>query len=199
MVLPMAETLARLLEVAAPQHGLFTLPQAAEVGVGDGYVRKMAARGVVERRAQGVYRIPAIPIDEYTELMEAVLWAKGRGVIVGETALALWDLADVNPRKIHVAVPPDYRPRRQDGRLYHVQQARLRTEDRDETQGIPTVTPACAIRQSIADGVAGDMIEQAIHRALAREHIGTETAARLRVALYDRNSARGRRPGGGDD
>ena len=46
----------------------------------------------VERRAQGVYRIPTFPIDEYTELMEAVLWAKGRGVIAGETAIGLWDL-----------------------------------------------------------------------------------------------------------
>ena len=196
MVLTMTETLARLLEVAAPQHGLFTLPQAAEVGVGDVYVRKMAARGVVERRAQGVYRIPAIPIDEYTELMEAVLWAKGRGVIVGETALVLWDLADVNPRKIHLAVPPGYRPRRQDGRLYQVRHARLDAEDRDEVHGIPTVTPAVAIRQSIADGVGGDMIEQAIHRAQAREHIGNETAARLRVALYDRNAPRPLSPTG---
>ena len=195
----MTEVMARLLQVAAPQRGLFTLAQAAEVGVGDVYVRKMAARGVLERRAQGVYRIPAIPIDEYTELMEAVLWANGRGVIVGETALALWDLADVNPRKIHLAVPPSYRPRRQGGRLYQVHQARLGAEDRDETHGIPTVTPAVAICQSIANGVAGDMIEQAIHRAQAREHIGNETAARLRVALYERSVARHRRPGGGDD
>jgi hypothetical protein len=30
------------------------------------------------------------------------------------------------------------------------------------------------------------MIEQAVHRAEAREHIGKQSAARLRVHLYDR-------------
>jgi hypothetical protein len=43
-----------------------------------------------------------------------------------------------------------------------------------------------ATRQAIDWGVAGDMIEQAIRRAQAREHIGTQTAARLLVRLYDR-------------
>lgn len=33
------------------------------------------------------------------------------------------------------------------------------------------------------------MIEQAVRRAQAREHIGTQTAARLLVRLYDRNLA----------
>lgn len=184
----MANPLANLLEVAAPQRGLFTVSQARTVGVGDVQVRKMAARGALERRAQGVYRIPTVPIDDHTELMEAVLWAKGRGVIAGATALALWDLADVNPRKIDLMVPANYNPRRQDGALYAVRRGHLTDGERDEADGIPTVTPSLAIHQAIAHGVAGDMIEQAIGKAQARDLIGTETAARLRVALYDRNT-----------
>lgn len=58
--------------------------------------------------------------------------------------------------------------------------------DRDEVHRVPVVSPALAIRQAIDWGVAGDMIEQAIRRAQAREHIGTQTAARLLVRLYDR-------------
>jgi len=170
-----------------PQHGLFRVEQAQDVGVDDVRVRKLAARGALERRAQGVYRVVTIPIDAYTELMEAVLWAKGRGVIAGETALALWELADVNPRKIHLVVPPDYNPRRRGGERYQVQRRRLDAADQDEVHGVPTVTPGVAIRQAIAHGLAGDLVEQAITQAQAREHIGTETAARLRVALYDRN------------
>jgi predicted transcriptional regulator of viral defense system len=184
----MADPMGALLEVAVPQHGLFRVEQAQDVGVDDVRVRKLAARGVLERRAQGVYRVVAIPIDAYAELMEAVLWAKGRGIIAGETALALWDLADVNPRKIHLVVPPDYNPRGQGGERYQVHRRRLNAADQDEVQGVPTVTPAIAIRQAIAHGLAGDLVEQAITRAQAREHIGTETAARLRVALYDRNA-----------
>lgn len=49
----MSGALVRLLAVAADQHGLFTVGQAATVGVGDDQVRRMAATGVLERRAQG--------------------------------------------------------------------------------------------------------------------------------------------------
>jgi predicted transcriptional regulator of viral defense system len=186
----MKNPVARLLEVAAQQHGLFTTAQATDVDVADDQVRRMAATGVLERRAHGVYRIATVPFDEHTELMEAVLWAKGRGVIVGESALLLWDLADVNPRKIHIAVPPGYRPRRAGGELYQIHHVRIAIEERDEVQGVPVVSPALAIKQAIDWGVAGDMIEQAIRRAQAREHIGPQTAARLLVRLYDRSLPR---------
>ena len=52
--------------------------------------------------------------------------------------------------------------------------------------GVPVVSPALAIRQAIDWGVPGDLVEQAIRRAQAREHLGTQTAARLLVRLYDR-------------
>jgi predicted transcriptional regulator of viral defense system len=185
-VLVVPNPLAALLEVAAPQHGLFTLEQAAAVGVGGAQVRQMAAREVLERRAHGVYRIRSVPLDERSEYMEAVLWAKGRGVIAGESALALWDLADVNPRHIHVALPPAYRPRRRGGELYKLEHVRLAPEDVDQLDGIPVVTPAVAIRQATAAGVPADLIEQAVRRAQAREHLGNQTAARLLVGLYDR-------------
>jgi len=186
----MNDPLGALLEVAVPQHGLFRVEQAQTVGVDDVRVRKLAVRGALERRAQGVYRVVTIPIDAYTELMEAVLWAKGRGVIAAETAVGLWELADVNPRKIHLVVPPDYNPRGKGGERYHVHRHRLAATDQDEVHGVPVVTPAVAIRQAIAQGLAGDLVEQAITRAQAREYIGTETAARLRVKLYDRNATR---------
>ena len=188
----MIDVMAVLIELAAPQHGLFRVDQAADVGVGDVRVRKLAARGVLERRTQGVYRLPTFPIDDHTELMEAVLWAKGRGVIAGETAIGLWELADVNGRKIHLVVPPGYRPKARGGENYKIHHRRLDPGDIDEVQGVPTVTPAIAIRQAIAHGLAGDLVEQAIVRAQARELIGTETAARLRVTLYDRNEGRTR-------
>ncbi len=189
----MSGALVRLLEVAADQHGLFTLAQAATVRVGDDQVRRMAATGVLERRAQGVYRIAAVPFNQYTELMEAVLWAKRRAVIAGESALLLWDLADVNPRKIHLAVPPDYRPRRAGGNLYQVHHVRVLDAERDEAHGVPVVSPGLAIQQSIEWGVAGDMIEQAIRRGQARELIGQHRSLQLFAALDHRANPAGKR------
>jgi hypothetical protein len=59
-------------------------------------------------------------------------------------------------------------------------------EDRDEARGVAVVSPALAIRQAIDWGVPSDMIEQAVHRAEAREHIGKQTATLLRDHLHDR-------------
>lgn len=197
----MATVPSPLLEVAARQHGLFSVQQAVDAGVADATIRKLAARDVVERRAQGVYRIAAFPIGSATEYMEAVLWAKGRGVIGGEAALVVWDLADVNPRRIDVLVPTSYRPRRQGGELYRVRRVKLPPAEVDEVDGVPVVTPAVAIRQAIDDGVPADLVEQAIRRAEARELIGRQTSARLLVALYDRGAAAkavAKRPSSGD-
>ncbi len=185
----MGAVLPRLLTVAAEQHGLFTIEQAAKADVRDDQVRRMAARGVLERRAHGVYRIAAVPFNALSEPMEAVLWAKGRALIAGPSALVLWDLADVNPRRIHLAVPRSYRPRRTGGELYQVHQIRLDDQVRDEVRGVPVVSAAVAITQSIEWGVAGDMIEQAVIQALAREHIASGTARRLRQILAERTDA----------
>ena len=55
------------------------------------------------------------------------------------------------------------------------------------------MTPAEAIRQSIDWGIAGDMLEQAIHRAHVREQIGLQIAAALRAALNGRTDPNRRR------
>jgi predicted transcriptional regulator of viral defense system len=153
----------------------------------------MAARGTLEHRAHGVYRIPQVPIDERTELIEAVLWAKGRGVLAGETALALLDLADVNPRRIHLTVPKGYRPRRAGGERYCIHPADPIDGPIDEVDGIPTADAETAIRQATAWGTDGTLVAQAIRRAQARELIGVLTAARLTVELEDRAARKGTR------
>ncbi len=47
--------------------------------------------------------MPAGPLDEYRK---ASLAGRSRGVVAGDAALVLWDLADVNPMDIEVSFPP---------------------------------------------------------------------------------------------
>ena len=180
--------LERLITVAVDQHGLFTVEQALGVGVGADQVRRMAAKGVLVRRSQGLYRIASLPFGHYAEFMEAVLWAKGRGVVCGESALLLWELADVNPRKIHLALPSSYRPRRRGGELYVIHTVSLRDQDVDEVRDVPVVAPSVAISEAIDWGVPGDLVAQALHRGFAREYIGASTADRLSEALHRRSA-----------
>ena len=108
-------------------------------------------------------------------------------VIAGDAALALWDLADVNPREIEVILPAGQRVRRAHDRRFRLRQRRLDPDQIDQVDGIPVLTPQAAVEEGITNGLEGKMVEQAIANARRRELIGELTAARLRVQLADRN------------
>jgi predicted transcriptional regulator of viral defense system len=185
-------TYDRLVEVAAAQHGMIRPADAEAAGVKPVYLRKLVTTGRAQHLARGLYRIVAIPPTPNDEFHEAVLWANGDGVIGGEAALALWDLADVNPRRIEVVLPPAYQLRRtQRAERYAILHRALEIEDIDYIDNIPVVRPGIAIAQAVKLGVDGGLIEQAIANARARFMIDALSEARLRVLLD--NTIRGRR------
>ena len=173
----------QILEIAGNQHGYITTRQATEAGIPPVELRKLAQRGRLNHPAHGVYRVTAFPHRANDELMEAALWADGRGVISHESALLLWDLADVNPRLIHVTVPPPYRPRKQGGVLYRIWTRDLDTSEIDEVDGVPTVTPERAILDSARRGLQHRFIEQAILTARNHRLFGHATEMRIRQQL----------------
>jgi predicted transcriptional regulator of viral defense system len=63
---------------------------AKEVGIHPDYLRRLAMTGRVERRAQGLYRLTALPVGPLDEYHEAVFAAGGEGVVAGDTALGAW-------------------------------------------------------------------------------------------------------------
>lgn len=170
----------KLLTPAAQQHGYVTTEDAAEVGVPKVELRKLAQRGHLERVAHGVYRVKAFPHTAREELMRAVLWPAGRGVIARGTALMLWDLADVNPAKLDVAVPAPYRPRRKGGERYQVWVENFGPHDIEYVDGIPVITPERAIVQAARAGLPRRFVEQAIQNARRRGLFGKDTEARVR-------------------
>lgn len=180
----------RLLERAFDQHGFIRAAQARELSINPAILRQLAAVGRLEHRGWGLYRLVAIPITERDEFQEAVLWANGLGVIAGESALALWNLADVNPMKIEIVVPPNYQPRRQGQERYRIRRRNLQISDIEEVDNIRVITPKLAIDDVIKAGVSGELVAQAIANAKARELIGTVTEARLRVQLADRSTSK---------
>jgi predicted transcriptional regulator of viral defense system len=178
-----------LIERAADRQGFVTTADARELDIDPVYLRKLARTGRAEHRARGLYRLAAIPVSARDDYQEAVLWANGDGVIGGEAALALWDLADVNPRRIEVVLPPGYQLRRRLDPRFRVTHRRLSPDEVDTVDNVPVATPRAAIAQAIEDGVDGSLIEQAIGNARARQLIGVATEARLRVQLDDRHRA----------
>jgi len=177
--------LSRLLEVAAEHGGYLTPSLAAEVGVGDGRLRVLASRRELEHSGHGLYRIPAFPVTPHDELHRAVLWPDGRGVISHESAAALHDLADVNPRTVHLTVP--YRVRRRGGDQYRLWVAELEREDLDERFGLPVTSVPRTLTDLVAIGTDPGLVRQALRTATQRGLIEEVAAARILVSLADRD------------
>lgn len=171
--------LSDLLEVAGEQRGFVTPQDAARVGVPRVELPKMAARGVLEHRSHGVYRIPNFPVRRHDDLMEATLWAGGVGVISHESALELWDLADVNPRKINLTI--GRRIRRAHGEAYRVWVAELSAADIDQRDDIPVTTVRRSILDAAATGTDRQLIVQAIRNAERYDLIGVDETDELRA------------------
>lgn len=182
--------LERLIGWAAEQHGFVRTADAAEMGVNPAAMRKLAAAGRLEHRGWGLYRVVAFPSTRHDEFHEAVLWANGVGIVGGEAALMLWDLADINPHKIEIIVPPNYQPRRQGHERYKTRRRKLADADIETVDNIPVLAVRVAIADAIKAGVAGELIEQAITNARGRRLIGSVTESRLRVQLADRTAPR---------
>jgi predicted transcriptional regulator of viral defense system len=101
--------------------------------------------------------------------MAAALWPQGvRGVPTHETALDLWDVSDINPTKIHITVPKGHRPQRDIPNGYVIHREDLDQAEVGAIEGVPVVKLAQAIRQSAAEHVGRDLLEQAARNGRRR-------------------------------
>lgn len=91
-------------EIALDHYGFVTTRAAAEAGVPAVELPKLAARGGLESIAYGLYRVPDIPPTRFDQFAEALLRVGEGAYLHGESVLALFGLADVNSRRIRVAV-----------------------------------------------------------------------------------------------
>lgn len=95
----------RLRDIALGEYGFVTTKQAAGVGVPAVELRKLAARGALVNVAYGIYRLPDAPPSALDQFAEALLRAGDGAYLRGDSVLAIFGLADVNPRKVRVIAP----------------------------------------------------------------------------------------------
>jgi len=108
------QALRDLTELATAQGGYFTAKQAEKAGYDYPHLTYHIERGNFERVDHGLYRIPTIPRDEHDEFIRLSLWSRGRddapqAVVSHESALALHDLSNMLPGKVHLTVPRTFR------------------------------------------------------------------------------------------
>ncbi|MDO5067885.1 MAG: type IV toxin-antitoxin system AbiEi family antitoxin domain-containing protein [Propionibacteriaceae bacterium] len=158
--------LERLREVALDQHGLVTTAQAAAEGVSNAELSMMVARDRLDRVAHGVYRVPQVPETEFEPYQLAVLWTGApEACLSHETALAAWEISDVNPDRIHITVSATRRIRRARGEQYVVHYEDIPPSNTTWWQGIRMVDVPTAITQAITSGAPTYLVRQALERA----------------------------------
>lgn len=156
-----------LWEVALDQHGFVTLSDARQLGVSGDAVAMLALRGKIQRVATAVYRFPRFPAGPNAPYMQAVLWTGDpQACLSHDTALALYEVSDINPDRVHLTVPRIRRIRRSGGDLYTVHHEDLTDSEIGWWDEIPTVTLATAIRQCIGTGRPAYLLRQALERGL---------------------------------
>lgn len=92
-------------EIALGEYGFITTKDAVAAGVPAVELRKLAARGALVHVAYGIYRVTDAPGSPFDQFAEALLRAGDGAYLRGDSVLALFGLADVNPRKIRVVAP----------------------------------------------------------------------------------------------
>jgi predicted transcriptional regulator of viral defense system len=166
----------RLLAIAARQSGYFTAAQALDAGYSYPAQGYHAKRGNWLRVDRGIYRLPEWPTGPRDDLVRWSLWSRGRAVVSHETALSVHELGDVDPARVHLTAPPNFR---QKNPSVVIHRADLAPRDVQAHEGFRVTTPLRSLLDVAAGELDLDQLGQSIAEALAR---GMTT----RRALLDR-------------
>jgi hypothetical protein len=173
-----------LYNIAESQLGYFTAAQAREAGVHPVRLIQLHQRGDVERVSRAVYRLVRFPVSPLGQYMEAALWPQVRrpdvrAVISHVSALALHELSEVSPAKIHITLNPDLRLRRAVPPQLVVHFASLSPEDVQFVEGVPVTTPERTIRDAHAAHLGPALIRRAITDGRRTGRLTHDAADRL--------------------
>lgn len=155
----------RLYETAENQAGYFTASQAKDHGFTWERLSDNVKRGRFMRLFRSVYRLTHFPSSPHEDLFVAWLRTGSHAVISHESALSLYNLSDVLPGDIHVIIPRTA-SRRRPGLRLHTNS--LKPEEITTREGLPVTTTARTIADVAIDGVARELVVQAINEAVDR-------------------------------
>jgi predicted transcriptional regulator of viral defense system len=174
----------RLATIAQRQSGYVTAKQARRAGFDYSHLTYHAGAGNLVRAGHGLYRVPELPRSPHDQLVRLVLWSRGRddrpqAVVSHDSALALHELSDAIPTRVHLSVPIGFRKRAPRGCVLH--RARLATADAEDWEGLRVTAPLQTLIDLADEGRFGrEQLGRAVEDALAR---GLVRRSQLEVAL----------------
>lgn len=178
----------QLYEVASAQAGYFTASDAREAGFSLPLLQHHLNAGRVERAQRGVFRLVNFPSSEDEGFVPTWLWSRREGTFSHQTALALHQLSDALPSKLHLTLPTAWKKRRikvpRDVVIYF---ADLQDDDRAWRGPVQVTTPLRTVVDCSVDAVAPDLVEQAKRQGF-RRGLFTRSDVKRAVAEQARSS-----------
>lgn len=190
------ETERALLEIAGEQGGYFTAAQALSVGYTYPQQNYHKNRGNWLYIDHGLYRLRNYPEGEHEDLIRWSFWSRNRcgeflATVSHDTALAIHDLGDVMPGRVHLTVPSGFRKKVPGGCILHT--ACLDSHNIEHRHGFNVTNPlrslldvaASLLSQDLLDGVVRDALRRGLVRAkpLLSAELPKEAKERLRTAV----------------
>jgi predicted transcriptional regulator of viral defense system len=183
------EAARRLFEIAEQQQGFFTTKQAKAAGFAENTHPYHVQVGNWIREHRGIYRLALFPTADRPDLMLWALWSRNRdeeveGVYSHQTALTLYDLlSDLNPAKLHMTVPTDFRRNSEIPGILVLHYADLSESDVQTAQGFKFTRPLRTILDLIeADTLERNFIHQALRQAIDRGLISRQQIRNARMS-----------------
>lgn len=175
----------KLYATAEQQQGYFTAGQAVEAGVPDSAHPYHIKAGNWLREGRGIYRLKHFPVTDHPDFVRYALWSRSRsgqveGIISHESALSYYDLSDLNPSKVHMTVPPDFRRSTASPKGLILHKGTVPEKDTSFVQGFRITRPARTILDLIYAGtVSEEFIVQAIDEALKQGKVTKRELERM--------------------
>ena len=165
---------AALQRIAESQLGLFTTRQAVETGFRSHNHAHYVEGGHWIREHRGIYRLRQFTYEPSTEYTLWHLWSCNRvgesqGVYSYETALSIYDLSDLNPAKLHMTVPPNFRRSAKTPSIIVLYKAKLDPRDWNMIDAYRVTTPVRTLRDVIfSRHISEEFIYQTVREGFAR-------------------------------
>jgi len=172
-VVPRYSTLRRLAKIAEDQWGLVTRRQAERADVSQATLQRLATTGVLDRVAQGVYRLTGAPPPDHLELRAAWLqlapevpaWERTpeQGTVSYRSAAALYGLGHLPADRHEFTLPVRRQSRRKDVRLHH---RSVSPSEWIVLHGMPVTRPSRVAADLLADKEDPEAVAQVIADAI---------------------------------
>lgn len=165
--------------VAFQQAGYFTAAQALSLGYSYQAQKYHVDAGNWLRVDRALFRLPEWPTDPEDVFVRWTLWSDGRGVVSHDSALAVHGLADVDPVRVHLAVPRGFGAADE---LVELHVAEVTADDREQRRGWTVTSPLRTLLDAAASDLSQEQVDRAVGHAL---RLGKVTRRRLLRATSD--------------